>query len=48
MVAIFLAVSVGATALGWALFFVVPAMLNMVISICLALAWLAGGRKDHP
>jgi hypothetical protein len=48
MVATLLAVSVGATALGWALFFVVPAMLNLVISICLALAWLAGGRKDHP
>jgi hypothetical protein len=48
MVATFLAVSVGATALDWALFFVVPTVSNLVISICLALAWIAGGRKKHP
>jgi hypothetical protein len=48
MVATFLAVSVGATALDWALFFVVPTMSNLVISICLALAWIAGGQKKHP
>ena len=48
MVATFLAVSVGATALGWALFFVVPTVSNLVISVCLAWAWIAGGRKNHP
>jgi len=48
MVATFLAVSVGATALDWALFFVVPTVSNLMISICLALAWLAGGRENHP
>jgi hypothetical protein len=48
LVATFLAVSVGATALDWALFFVVPTVLNLVISICLALAWIAGGWKNHP
>jgi hypothetical protein len=47
MVAIFLAVSVGATALDWTLFFVVPTVFNLIISICLALAWLAGARKNH-
>jgi hypothetical protein len=46
MVATFFAVSVGATALGWALFFVVPTVSNLIISICLALAWLTGGRKN--
>ena len=45
MVATFLAVSVGATALDCALFFVLPTVLNLVVSICLALAWLAGGRR---
>jgi hypothetical protein len=48
IVATFLAVSVGATALGWALFFVVPTVSNLMISICLALAWFAGGREIHP
>jgi hypothetical protein len=48
MVATFLAVSVGATALDWALFFVVPTVLNLVISICLAFAWIASGRENHP
>jgi hypothetical protein len=48
LVATFLAVSVGATALDWALFFVVPAVSNLVISICLAIAWIAGGRKNNP
>jgi hypothetical protein len=47
MVATFLWVSVGATALDWALFFVVPTVLNLIIAICLALAWFAGGRKNH-
>jgi len=45
MVATFLAVSAGATALAWALFFVVPTVFNLTISICLAFAWLAGGRE---
>lgn len=48
MVATFLAVSVGATALDWALFFVVPTVSNLVISICLAFAWIAGRRENHP
>jgi len=48
MVATFLAVSVGATVLAWALFFVVPTVFNLVISICLAFAWLAGGRENRP
>jgi hypothetical protein len=48
MVATFLAVSVGATALGWALFFVVPTVFNLVISVCLAFAWRAGGRENRP
>jgi hypothetical protein len=34
-------------ALDWALFFVVPTVFNLIISICLALAWLAGARKNH-
>jgi hypothetical protein len=42
MVATFFALSVGATALDWALFFVVPTVSNLIISICLALAWFAG------
>jgi hypothetical protein len=47
IVATLLAVSVGATALDWALFFVLPTVSNLLISICLTLAWLAGGRKNH-
>jgi hypothetical protein len=47
MVATFLAVSVGATALDWALFFVAPTVSNLMIAICLALAWLARGRGNH-
>jgi hypothetical protein len=48
MVATFLAVSVGIAALDSALFFVLPTVSNLVISICLALAWRAGGRDNHP
>jgi hypothetical protein len=48
MVGTFLAVSIGATALDWALFFVAPTVLNLLISICLALAWIGGGRKSQP
>jgi hypothetical protein len=48
MVATFLAVGVGATALDWVLFFTVPTVSNLMISICLAMAWLAGGRENHP
>lgn len=48
MVATFFVVSVGATALAVALFFVVPTVFNLVISICLAFAWLAGGRENRP
>jgi hypothetical protein len=48
MVATFLAVSVGITALDSVLFFALPTVSNLVISICLALAWLAGGRDKHP
>jgi hypothetical protein len=47
MVATFLAVSVGATALDQALFFVLPTVSNLMISICLALAWVAGRRENH-
>jgi hypothetical protein len=47
MVAIFLVVNAGATALAWALLFVVPAAINLMISICLAFAWLAGGRENR-
>jgi hypothetical protein len=48
MVATFFAVSVGATALDGVLFFALPTASNLLISICLAAAWLAGGRKNHP
>jgi hypothetical protein len=48
MVATFLAVSVGAASLDWALFFGVAAVSNVMISICLGLAWLAGGKNSHP
>jgi hypothetical protein len=44
MLATFFALSVGATALDWALFFVVPTVSNLMISICLALACLAGAQ----
>jgi putative flippase GtrA len=47
MVATFLAVGLGASALGWALFFLLPAVSNLAISICLALAWIAGRREEH-
>jgi hypothetical protein len=47
MVTTFLAVSVGATALGWAFFFVVPTVFNLLILICLAFAWLAAGSSDR-
>jgi hypothetical protein len=47
MVTTLFAVSVGATALDWALFFVVPTVLNLMVSICLAFAWLVGGREKQ-
>jgi hypothetical protein len=48
LVATFLAVSVGGAALDWALFFWVATVSNVMISICLALAWIAGGRNGNP
>ena len=48
LVATFLAVTVGTTALAWALLFVVPAVFNLVIAICLAFAWLAARQEGRP
>jgi hypothetical protein len=48
LVATFLAASVGITALSWALLFVVPAVFNLIISICLALAWLSSAGTSDP
>jgi hypothetical protein len=48
LVATFLAVNVGTTALAWALLFVVPTAFSLVISICLAFAWLAGREGKSP
>jgi hypothetical protein len=48
LVATFLAVNVGTTALAWALLFVVPTVFSLVISICLAFAWLAAGQENRP
>jgi hypothetical protein len=46
MVTTCFALNVGATALDWTLFFVLPTVLSLMISICLASAWVAGRRGD--